>query len=146
MDLQFPVVALHALHVQPLGPSMHPRFPVVPALHSMRILTMTTQTLKRAPHLVRSRIRLYFSLCVHSPLTQDVDDAIPGARASRNNRSRMNERPRSSSFQSSSYGNPSAKIWGLYLSQAEKIDKEHSETWSENTNGVLVFVSRFLST
>jgi hypothetical protein len=38
------------------------------------------------------------------------------------------------------YGDPSAKIWGLYLSQAEKYDKEHCESWTANTDGVLVFV------
>ena len=37
-------------------------------------------------------------------------------------------------------GDPSSKIWGLYLSQAEKFDKEHSESWTANTEGVLVFV------
>jgi hypothetical protein len=39
-----------------------------------------------------------------------------------------------------SHGDPTSKIWGLYLSQAEKIDKEHSESWTANTDGVLVFV------
>ena len=38
------------------------------------------------------------------------------------------------------YSDPSSKIWGLYLSQAEKIDKEHSDSWTANTDGVLVFV------
>jgi hypothetical protein len=38
------------------------------------------------------------------------------------------------------YGDPRSKIWGLYLSQAEKFDKEHSESWTANTDGVLVFV------
>jgi len=38
------------------------------------------------------------------------------------------------------YGDPSSKIWGLYLSQAEKFDKEHSESWTANIEGVLVFV------
>ena len=38
------------------------------------------------------------------------------------------------------YGDPSSKIWGLYLAQAEKIDKEHTESWTANTDGVLVFV------
>ena len=37
-------------------------------------------------------------------------------------------------------GDPSSKIWGLYLSQAERIDKEHSDSWTANTDGVLVFV------
>ena len=38
------------------------------------------------------------------------------------------------------YSDPSSKIWGLYLSQAERIDKEHSDSWTANTDGVLVFV------
>jgi hypothetical protein len=38
------------------------------------------------------------------------------------------------------YSDPSAKIWNLYLSQAEKFDKDHSESWTANTDGVLVFV------
>ncbi|KAI0268021.1 hypothetical protein BGY98DRAFT_1140925 [Russula aff. rugulosa BPL654] len=41
------------------------------------------------------------------------------------------------------HGDPSSKIWGLYLSQAEKIDKEHSESWTANTDGVLVFTGLF---
>lgn len=41
------------------------------------------------------------------------------------------------------YGDPSSKIWGLYLSQAEKFDKEHSESWTANTDGVLVFTGLF---
>ena len=43
------------------------------------------------------------------------------------------------------YGDPSAKIWGLYLSQAEKVDKEHCDSWAANTDGVLVFVRQMLS-
>ena len=43
-------------------------------------------------------------------------------------------------FGQAQYGDPSAKIWGLYLSLAEKFDKEHSESWAGNTDGVLVFV------
>jgi hypothetical protein len=43
------------------------------------------------------------------------------------------------------HGDPTSKIWGLYLSQAEKIDKEHSESWTANTDGVLVFVRHFSS-
>ena len=37
-------------------------------------------------------------------------------------------------------GDPSSKIWGLYLSQAAKVDKEHSDIWIGNTDSVLVFV------
>jgi hypothetical protein len=38
------------------------------------------------------------------------------------------------------YGDPSSKIWRLYLSQKERFDKEHSESWTTNTDGVLMFV------
>jgi hypothetical protein len=38
------------------------------------------------------------------------------------------------------YSDPSAKIWDLYLSEAKRIDKDHSESWTANTDGVLVFV------
>ncbi|KAF8492533.1 hypothetical protein F5888DRAFT_1637003 [Russula emetica] len=41
------------------------------------------------------------------------------------------------------YGDPTSKIWGLYLSQAEKFDREHSESWTANTDGVLVFTGLF---
>lgn len=44
------------------------------------------------------------------------------------------------------YGDPSAKIWGLYLSLAEKFDKEHGDSWSGNTDGVLVFTGLFSAT
>ncbi|KAH9957142.1 hypothetical protein BC827DRAFT_722637 [Russula dissimulans] len=44
------------------------------------------------------------------------------------------------------YSDPSAKIWGLYLSQAEKFDKEHSDSWTANTDGVLVFTGLFFAT
>jgi hypothetical protein len=37
-------------------------------------------------------------------------------------------------------GDPPEKILGLYLAQAEKSDKENSESWRANTDGVLVFV------
>ena len=43
-------------------------------------------------------------------------------------------------FGQAQYGDPSARIWGLYLSVAEKFDKAHSDSWSGNTDGVLVFV------
>jgi hypothetical protein len=43
------------------------------------------------------------------------------------------------------YNDPSAKIWNLYLSQAEKFDKDHSESWLANTDGVLVFVRQTFS-
>ncbi|KAH9029297.1 hypothetical protein EDB83DRAFT_2654891 [Lactarius deliciosus] len=44
------------------------------------------------------------------------------------------------------YGDPSAKIWGLYLSLAEKFDKGHGDSWAGNTDGVLVFTGLFSAT
>ncbi|KAF8267819.1 hypothetical protein EI94DRAFT_1492329, partial [Lactarius quietus] len=38
------------------------------------------------------------------------------------------------------------KILGLYLSQAGKSDKEDSESWRANTDGVLVFTGVFSAT
>jgi hypothetical protein len=106
---------------------------------------MMTQASKRKPLLVRSQTGFYLSLCVHSPLAQD-DDAIPSARISRKKR-RMDEQARTdtSSRHTGTHGSPSAKVWGLYLSQAEKVTKDQSESWTANTDGVLVFVRRSLS-
>ncbi|KAI0290227.1 hypothetical protein BC826DRAFT_885055, partial [Russula brevipes] len=36
--------------------------------------------------------------------------------------------------------------WALYLSQAQKVDKEHCDSWTANTNGVLVFTGLFSAT
>ncbi|KAI0264887.1 hypothetical protein BC834DRAFT_237693 [Gloeopeniophorella convolvens] len=41
------------------------------------------------------------------------------------------------------YGDPAAKIWGLYLSRAEKVDRDQSERWRGNTDGILVFTGLF---
>jgi len=38
------------------------------------------------------------------------------------------------------YGDPSANIWGLYLSIAKTFDKERVDSWSARTDGVLEFV------
>jgi hypothetical protein len=58
----------------------------------------------------------------------------------------MDEQARTDkSSRQNTYGSPSAKVWGLYLSQAEKVTKEQSESWTANTDGVLVFVRRSLS-
>ncbi|KAN0127564.1 hypothetical protein V8E53_014652, partial [Lactarius tabidus] len=43
-------------------------------------------------------------------------------------------------------GDPPEKILGLYLAQAEKSDKENSESWRANTDGVLVFTGVFSAT
>ena len=38
------------------------------------------------------------------------------------------------------YGDSSDKIFSVYLSQADKFDKEQSESWKGDTEGILVFV------
>ncbi|KAF8483321.1 hypothetical protein DFH94DRAFT_625885, partial [Russula ochroleuca] len=40
-------------------------------------------------------------------------------------------------------GDPSSKIWGLYLTHAAKVDKEHSNIWIGNTDSMLVFTGLF---
>ena len=38
------------------------------------------------------------------------------------------------------YGDSSAVLFSMYLTRAEKFDKEHSESWKANADGILVFV------
>jgi hypothetical protein len=38
------------------------------------------------------------------------------------------------------FDSSSAKIWGMYLSRAARLDKVHSDIWIGNTDSVLVFV------
>jgi hypothetical protein len=38
------------------------------------------------------------------------------------------------------YGDSSDKMFSVYLSQADKFDKEQSESWKGDTEGILVFV------
>ena len=38
------------------------------------------------------------------------------------------------------YGDSSDKLFSVYLSQADKFDKEQSESWKGDTEGILVFV------
>ena len=42
------------------------------------------------------------------------------------------------------YGDPSRKVWSLALTQSDKQDKEMTEGWRDDTNGVLVFVRTFV--
>jgi len=42
------------------------------------------------------------------------------------------------------YGDPSDRLFSIYLAQAGKFDKEQSESWKGDTEGILVFV-RFAS-
>ena len=39
------------------------------------------------------------------------------------------------------YGDPSGKLWSMYLTEAKKEDDQITRNWTEDTNGVLVFVS-----
>jgi hypothetical protein len=38
------------------------------------------------------------------------------------------------------YGDPSDRLFSIYLAQAGKFDKEQSESWKGDTEGILVFV------
>lgn len=40
------------------------------------------------------------------------------------------------------HGDPSDKLFSVYLAQADKFDKEQSESWKGDTEGILVFVCR----
>ena len=40
------------------------------------------------------------------------------------------------------YGDPSDRLFSVYLAQADKFDKEQSESWKGDTEGILVFVCR----
>ncbi|KAH9011982.1 hypothetical protein EDB83DRAFT_2530143 [Lactarius deliciosus] len=39
------------------------------------------------------------------------------------------------------HGDPSDGLWAMYLTKAEKQDKEVTESWKGDTDGILVFVS-----
>ncbi|KAI0306815.1 hypothetical protein B0F90DRAFT_1849195 [Multifurca ochricompacta] len=45
-----------------------------------------------------------------------------------------------------SYGDPSGKLWSMYLTEAEKQDKEITESWKGDTDGILVFTGLFSAT
>ena len=38
------------------------------------------------------------------------------------------------------YGDPSDKLFSVYLAQADKYDKEQAESWKGDAEGILVFV------
>ena len=42
--------------------------------------------------------------------------------------------------QGTNYGDSSNALFSMYLSRAEKFDKEQSESWKGNADGILVFV------
>ena len=44
------------------------------------------------------------------------------------------------------YGDPSGRLWMMYLTEAEKEDKEITESWRGDAEGILVFVSTRPST
>ena len=39
------------------------------------------------------------------------------------------------------YGDPSGKLWSMHLTEAKQDDDQITEKWTEDTGGVLVFVS-----
>ena len=45
-----------------------------------------------------------------------------------------------STAQGANYGDSSNALFSMYLSRAEKFDKEQSESWKGNADGILVFV------
>ncbi|KAI0318751.1 hypothetical protein OF83DRAFT_1170800 [Amylostereum chailletii] len=48
--------------------------------------------------------------------------------------------------QDTDYGDSSAKLWSLYLSEADKYDRGLADTWKEDTNGILIFTGLFSAT
>jgi hypothetical protein len=43
------------------------------------------------------------------------------------------------------YAAPDARIWGLYLEEAEAEDRELMEPWNKDLDSLLIFVSRTLA-
>jgi hypothetical protein len=43
------------------------------------------------------------------------------------------------------YGDSSSKLWSMYLAEAEKEDKELTESWKGEADSILVFVRTFLT-
>ncbi|KAF8268150.1 hypothetical protein EI94DRAFT_1700478 [Lactarius quietus] len=43
------------------------------------------------------------------------------------------------------YGDPSGKLWSMYLTEAKKEDEQITNNWTEDTGGVLVFTGLFSS-
>ncbi|KAI9463197.1 hypothetical protein BJY52DRAFT_68962 [Lactarius psammicola] len=41
------------------------------------------------------------------------------------------------------YGDPSGKLWSMYLTEAKKEDDQKTQNWTEDTGGVLVFTGLF---
>ena len=41
------------------------------------------------------------------------------------------------------YGDPSGRLWSMYLAEAEKEDKELTEAWKSEADSILVFVRSF---
>lgn len=43
--------------------------------------------------------------------------------------------------ESGSYDDPQAKMWSLYISEAEKFDRALADSWKDDMDGILIFVS-----
>jgi hypothetical protein len=39
------------------------------------------------------------------------------------------------------YGDPSGKLWSMYLTESKKEDNQITNHWTKDTSGILVFVS-----
>lgn len=43
-------------------------------------------------------------------------------------------------MESSSYDDPQSKIWSIYISEADKVDKALAASWKGDMDGILIFV------
>lgn len=43
-------------------------------------------------------------------------------------------------YEHNDYGDPSNKMWSLYVKEAEKFDKDLVEDWKGTMDGILIFV------
>jgi len=88
------------------------------------------------------RLHSHFS-SVSSPRIED--DRFAGVQSSMIEQVLNNPRRRDTGLVGQTlYGDPSARIWDLYLSQAAKSDKELSDSVRSNADQLLVFVRQTL--
>ncbi|KAI0260445.1 hypothetical protein BC834DRAFT_900700 [Gloeopeniophorella convolvens] len=81
-----------------------------------------------------------------SALTEKPQDESPAGDVQVPNAQQVKGGPHQKDSARGGYSDPSAKIWSVYLSQAEKFDKEQSESWTGDTEGILVFTGLFSAT
>ncbi|KAI9455573.1 hypothetical protein BJY52DRAFT_636244 [Lactarius psammicola] len=85
-----------------------------------------------------------------NPTHSNIADAQPQA-TSTNDRPHGDEHPpqiagNPDSQQGEKYGDPSDGLWSMYLTEAEKQDKDVTESWKGDTEGILVFTGLFSAT